>query len=149
VTVSRTPSSSPAAAPAAANPATPPASRRLAAFGLVGAIGFAVDAGLTLGLTHAGVNPFAARALAIPLAMLATYMLNRLMTFRDRAGQAIVTEGIRYMMVAIGTACFNWLTYSAALIAAPGLPPAIALVIASVAAMAFSYMGYSRFAFRG
>ncbi len=133
---------------------TPAARRRLSrvlSFGVVGTMGFAVDAGATLALTQLGLDPRGARAIAIVLALATTYILNRTMTFRVRGARgkaAVVSEGVRYLIVAGISAVCNWLVYAAALIAAPGLPLIAAVVIGSVTAMGVSYVGYSRFAFR-
>ena len=123
---------------------------RPAAFLLVGAIGFAVDAGLTAGLVAAGLDPFSARALAILAAVATTWGLNRRLTFRmpAAAAGALAREGARYGLVAAAGSAVNWLVYSAALLAAPGLPPLAALVLGSGVAMAANWLGYSRFAFR-
>lgn len=120
-------------------------------FVLVGAVGFAIDAGLTAGLARAGLDPFTARAAAIPVAVLATWQLNRRLTFAapTHAGAALAGEGLRYGLVAAATSVFNWSVYSAALLAAPALPPFAALVIGSGAAMAASYAGMRGLVFRG
>ena len=126
--------------------------RRIAGFAAVGTIGFGSDAAVTLCLIALGLNTFLSRALAILLAMATTYLLNRTLTFRDRADPdpaRIAGEASRYGLVAALSSVFNWLVYSAALVAAPGLPPIAAIVIGSAAAMAASYFGYSRYAFRG
>ncbi|MDR3376430.1 MAG: GtrA family protein [Ancalomicrobiaceae bacterium] len=140
---------------AAATPPTPArrsTARRIAGFAVVGFIGFGSDAAVTLCLIGLGFNAFLGRALAILLAMATTYLLNRTLTFRDSADHdpaRIAGEATRYILVAVGSAIFNWLVYSAALVAVPGLPPIVAIVMGSAAAMVASYLGYSRYAFRG
>ncbi|MNY81404.1 GtrA-like protein [compost metagenome] len=57
-------------------------------------------------------------------------------------------EGFRYGSVGLISAMVNYLIYSGLLLALPILQPMAALVIASIAAMAFSFFGYSRFVFR-
>ena len=56
-------------------------------------------------------------------------------------------EGARYGGVGIATSIVNYLVYGGLLLAMPWMPPLSALVIASLAAMALSYLGYSRLVF--
>lgn len=122
--------------------------RRLAWFSVAGGTGFAVDAGvLSLLLAFTPVGPFLARALAIATAMLATWFLNRAFTF-GRSNRSIVEEGVRYGAVGLLSAFLNYTLYCALLLAIPDLRPLAALVLASLAAMAFSFFGYARFVFR-
>ncbi len=59
--------------------------RSLLRFGVVGAIGFAVDGGVMQLLTSAaGVSPLIARAVSFPLALSVTWALNRTLDIRDR-----------------------------------------------------------------
>lgn len=56
-------------------------------FCLVGAVGFVVDAGLTLLFTQAAqLPPLSSRVMAFLLAATATWLLNRRYTFRSTAG---------------------------------------------------------------
>ncbi|MBR0557368.1 GtrA family protein [Ciceribacter sp. L1K23] len=121
---------------------------KLLRFGIVGSVGFLVDAGilaLLLGFTPLG--PFVSRAIAIAVAMMATWYLNRRFTF-GASRHSIVREGFRYGSVGLTSALVNYLVYSALLISFPTLQPLAALVVSSIAAMAFSFFGYSRFVFR-
>lgn len=117
----------------------------------MGIAGFAVDTG-TLALLHygAGMDPFSARAISTPLAMLATWRLNRVLTFGASAGASAarqLTEGARYLTVATIAALLNYAIYSAILIAFPVVPPPIAVAIATLIVMTGSYLGYSRLVF--
>ncbi len=121
--------------------------RRFARFAAVGGAGFVVDTG-TLTLLHyrVGVDPFSARAISTPLAMLATWRLNRWLTFgASAAGQ--VTEGARYLTIAGVAALLNYAIYSALLLACRSMPPPIAVAISTSIVMAVSYFGYSRLVF--
>ena len=58
------------------------ASSRFLRFALVGVVGFVVDAGVLQALiTLAGWGPIAARAVAVPVALFATWLLNSTVTF--------------------------------------------------------------------
>jgi putative flippase GtrA len=121
--------------------------RRLLSFVLAGTIGFITDAaGLLVLLSVTPLDPFVARLLSMGLALLVTWQINRHMTFGP-SGHAIPVEGARYGGVGIVTSAVNYLVFSAALLAAPEMPPLLALAIASAVAMAFSYAGYSRLVF--
>ena len=122
---------------------------RLLRFALVGGAGFLVDAGL-LAFIHngLGLDPFSARVLSIAAAALATWRLNRSVTFAASPDRQIV-EGLRYGLVAALAAGMNYALYATALLMWPGLPPVLAVVIATILAMGFSYAGYSRFVFQG
>lgn len=117
-------------------------------FVVVGATGFLVDAGvLWLLLTYTPLGPLPARAIAIALAMTATWLLNRHFTF-GASRRSIVVEGFRYGFIGLITSLVNYGIYAGLLIMAPLLSPYAALVFASIAAMLFSFFGYSRYVFR-
>jgi putative flippase GtrA len=121
---------------------------RVLSFAIVGGIGFVVDAGLLWLLTRGGFDPFSARILSIAAAVFTTWRLNRLFTF-GASPTSQAAEGLRYGLVAGLTACLNYAIYAAALLAWPALPPVLAAVAATLAAMGFSYAGYSRLVFSG
>ena len=61
---------------------------RVRNFATVGAIGFVIDAGILAALTHgAGWSPWAARVPSFATAVLATWLLNRRLTFPGRGLQ--------------------------------------------------------------
>ena len=122
---------------------------RFLRFAMVGGAGFLIDAGLLAALHHgAGLDPFSARLVSIAAAAFSTWRLNRMVTFGASAASQ-TTEGLRYASVAALTACFNYLVYALALIVWEDLPPIAAAVLATLAAMTLSYLGYSRFVFYG
>ncbi len=75
-----------------------------------------------------------------------TWLLNRHLTFGP-SSRGMAVEGARYGGVGVVTSIVNYLVYSALLLALPGLPPLAALAVASLVAMALSYLGYSRLVF--
>lgn len=126
-----------------------PELERMLRFAIVGSTGFAVDAGILTTLHNgAGFDPFTARLVSIFFAVLTTWRLNRALTFgASKSSQA--SEGLRYVSVAAATACFNYAVYCLVLAFWRELPPLFAAVAATLCAMSFSYLGYSRFAFQG
>ena len=118
-------------------------------FAFVGGAGFIVDAGLLAILHHKlGLDPFTSRLISICAAGVTTWRLNRGLTF-GASGMSQAAEGMRYAVVAVLIVALNYLIYSAALMLWPVLPPLLAAVGATIAAMGFSYFGYSRFVFHG
>jgi len=131
------------------NPPHPsPLRHRLRRFALVGAAGFALDAVILATLTAgAGIDPFSARLVAITASALTTWQLNRRITWsKSRDGAA--REGTRYFSVVVSAAVLNYAVYAAVLLALPGTAPLIALVVGTGSAMALSFLGFDRFAFR-
>lgn len=125
-----------------------PPTARLLRFGIVGGIGFVVDTSMLAIFHHAlGVNPFAARVFSIALAALATWQLNRNVTFGP-SDHGPIGEGFRYYCVVIASAGINYGIYSAILLSMNGFSPILATAIATGCTMIVSYVGYSQFVFR-
>lgn len=107
-----------------------------------------VDAALTLALiawTPAG--PYTARAIAMIVAMALSWRVYRNPAFgRSRDPQAV--GSFRYGVVGVTSALVNYGVYAALLYRAPMLQPLAALLLASLAGMAYRFFGYSRFVFR-
>ena len=121
--------------------------KKLIWFLFAGGTGFVIDAGLTQGLILAGLSPFAARIPAILSAMAFTWFINRTFTF-GRSQHSLVAEGFRYWAVGLTSALLNYALYSLLIHRLPMLQPVVAVVFASLGAMAYTYFGYSRFVFR-
>lgn len=120
---------------------------RIAAFVLAGGMGFATDAAILYLLTApGGVDPLLARLASFSAAVCVTWAINRYLTFGP-SQRSLAQEGARYGVVAIAVGLFNYLAYAGLLLAIPGLPPLAALAVASAAAMALSFLGYSRLVF--
>jgi len=120
---------------------------RILRFAVVGGLGFLTDAAvLALLLAITPLGPFLARLVSIGVAMTVTWLCNRSLTFQPSARGAL-HEGARYGGVAVAVSLFNYLVYSGLLLAIPWMPPLAALVVSSLAAMALSYLGYSRLVF--
>lgn len=77
-------------------PSKPPAD--FPRFVVVGALGFAIDNLTLLSLVNAGWAPLAARAVSIPVALVATWLINRLWTFRSTsAGKTVRGIGAEFL----------------------------------------------------
>lgn len=124
---------------------------RFMRFALVGTLGFIVDAGvMQLLVSFAQLGPIEARAVSIPTAVFATWLLNRGFTFRKTADDPALPSLIRYAAVSAGGAAVNFLVYTALVLASSTLAarPMIPLAIASIVALVFNYLGSKHFAFR-
>lgn len=122
--------------------------KKLAFFVVAGTSGFLTDAGsLHLLIEYSPLGPYLGRIVSIALAMFVTWQINRNATF-GRSGRSAADEGVRYAFVGILGACLNYAVYASLIFLLPGIQPVAAVVAASLAAMAFSYFGYSRFVFR-
>lgn len=122
--------------------------KRFGWFLVAGSIGFLADAGMLALLLHVSpLGPLVARGVAILFALSVTWFFNRVVTF-GRSRFPLLLEGARYGSVGVLSAILNYAVYASLLLAFPALHPLAALIVASLAAMAFSWAGYSRFVFQ-
>jgi putative flippase GtrA len=97
-------------------------SRQFAAFCIVGAGGFVVDAGvLALGLNVLGLQPYSGRVLSYLVAATFTWILNRRLTFGASHGKAWV-EWIRYLVTGAVGGGANFAAYSVVVALSTRLP---------------------------
>ncbi|WP_342069204.1 GtrA family protein [Yoonia algicola] len=82
-------------------------------FGAVGGVGFVVDGGLLWLLISLDFNPYLARALSFPVAVVVTWALNRNWTFRATRDASKEGQFRRYFGVQLIGSMANYLTYSA------------------------------------
>lgn len=88
-------------------------SRQLVLFGIVGFIGFIVDAGVVqLLVSKANANPYIARLFSFVCAATTTWLFNRRLTFGDRGGHGLFGEWARYMMAMSLGFALNYSTYA-------------------------------------
>ncbi|WP_337268102.1 GtrA family protein [Oryzifoliimicrobium ureilyticus] len=121
--------------------------KRLACFVLAGGAGFLTDAGILALLQHLDwCGLFLSRLISIAAAISVTWQLNRRLTF-GRSGLPVHREGIRYAIIAVITAIFNYAFYSALLISTPMIAPLAAMALSTIATMGLSFFGYARYVF--
>lgn len=119
-------------------------------FGVVGTIGFAVDGGSLWALVSGGIDPFFARTISFPLAVLTTWWLNRLWTF-STADKSRPKRQLRlYFGVQLVGAVSNFAVYSAVLMMiAPTPANALgALAVGSFFGMFINFAGSRFFIFK-
>jgi putative flippase GtrA len=131
-----------------------PSARRLAiqhwaGFLASGLIALSVDATiLETGIRVFGLHPLVARLLGISCAMVAGWLAHRTLTFMLRS-RPTFREFARYAAIAWTTQAINYGTFASILIVRPALPPLAALLLASIVATVFAYVGMRYGAFRG
>jgi putative flippase GtrA len=111
-------------------------------FGGVGAIGFAIDGGvMQLMTTVTGTSPLIARAISFPLALSATWALNRSWSFPTGRERAPLSQYRRYLAVQIAGFIINYALF-ATLVQSGGIwqqQPLLALVIGGLVSMMTTY----------
>src|SRR5471030_1869876 len=98
--------------------------KKVLSFGLVGSVGFAVDAGvLTLLSSKMGVNVYLARLCSFTVAVFITWMLNRKWVFKADGPRTTTktNEYLGYLSVQIVGALINLGIFSLAIFYFPGL----------------------------
>jgi len=120
-------------------------------FGVVGVVGFVVDAGvLTLGL-WAGAGPWLGRVLSYLVAATTTFSLNRAWTFRtaERSRPVAQDWGLFLLVNLVGFSC-NYGTYAALIGGVPLMRdlPVLAVAAGSLAGMVGNFLLSRRYVFR-
>jgi putative flippase GtrA len=109
---------------------------------LVGSTGFVIDAGV-LGLLHyhAGWEVMPSRLTSFAIAVTATWVLNRLVTFPNSRSQRLLAEWFRYTVVNVIGGGLNLAVFAGLIHWTRGMvaEPMIAIVISSLVALAFTY----------
>lgn len=122
--------------------------QRVSGFVMAGGSAFVLDALVLSALTRGyGLDPFSARAIAMTLASLWTWQINRHFSF-GRAHDGAAREGLRYAGVVLAAAAVNYGVYAAVLVLVRGAVPLAALVAGTGVAMFVSFFGFDRFVFR-
>ncbi|MEM6946482.1 MAG: GtrA family protein [Pseudomonadota bacterium] len=121
-------------------------SGKFARFTVVGLAAFLVDGGGMQGLIALGLDPFLARAVSLPTAMLVAYGLNRRFTF-NVPGPAQADEFTRYLAVTAASALTSYLVFAALLAGFPSLWPLAAVAGGLAVSMWVSFIGFQVFAF--
>jgi len=127
--------------------------RNLLRFGIVGILGFIVDAGvLSLLIELTEVNIYLARLISFVVAVLSTWFVNRNFTFRHMrvTERSIHGEYFRYFGVQTCGAAINLLVFFFLIQMIPMLRliPVVPLAAGSIVALAFNYVAARRFVFR-
>lgn len=116
--------------------------RHFGGFVLAGLLAFATDAGVTKLLTSlTTLSPFAARPVAIFVAMLVSWVLNRTITFAEACPPSW-SEFSKFAAASFGGQVVNYLVFACLLTLRPATDTTLAIAIASGAAMFVAYAGF-------
>ncbi|WP_207539800.1 GtrA family protein [Sabulicella rubraurantiaca] len=117
-------------------------------FGVVGGVGFLVDAGVLMAALALGMDKYSGRALSYLAAVSTTFALNRAWTFRDRKGGGrVATQWGRFAALNLVGFTANYGTY-ALLVGLAGVHPLPAVAAGSLAGMGFNFFLSRRYVFR-
>jgi putative flippase GtrA len=121
-------------------------------FGLTGALGFAVDAGvlhLVVALWNTGL--YLARACSFACAVTVTWLINRSVTFSATRAprRGLFAEWAAYVVASLGGGCVNYGAFAIAIRVSPLLHqfPTIAVGIGTIAGTVFNFVMYARYVF--
>ncbi len=81
-------------------------------FGVVGVVGFVVDAGVLYGMLALGAGLYGGRAISYVAAATATWALNRVWTFRGRGGGPVHRQWALFLVVNLLGFALNYGTYA-------------------------------------
>ena len=127
------------------------AGSQLPRFVVVGAVGFLIEAVLLHMLaTRAGWSPYAARAVSFPLAVSATFALNRAWTFRGHLRGAAFPAFGGYLTIQLIGAAINLFVYVLAIELFEPLRalPVLALAFGAAAGLVFNFSASRALVFR-
>lgn len=117
-------------------------------FGIVGGIGFLVDAGVLYAMLTLGLGPYSGRVVSFLAAATATYILNRSFTFRRDSRSDThpgpsnpMGEWLVYLGLMVIGGLVNYGTYAAAVALSEHVHryPVIGVALGSIAGMAINF----------
>ena len=122
--------------------------RQILRYGIVGGLGFVVDAGLLYALATGGANLYVARTASFAVALTVTWVLNRTWTFEQRGRAGVGRSYLGYAAVQLLGALANFLIYAGVLSVLSPTPgnAVLALACGSAFGLVVNFMG-ARFVF--
>lgn len=120
-------------------------------FGVVGSIGFVIDAGVLQLLLWFGLGPYQGRLLSFLAAATATWLLNRRYTFPHRGSAPVHREWQRYVALMTFGGAVNYGAYALCLMnwSLAQAYPAIGVAVGSLIAMTVNFFSAKYLVFRG
>ncbi len=120
-------------------------------FGIVGVVGFVIDATALYLLINLGdLGPYITRVYSFVLAASVTWALHRNFTFKASAKGAPARQWARFVVINTFGAAINYGVYAALLLASDFFlsQPVLAVAVGSLAAWAFNFAASRRYVFR-
>ena len=121
--------------------------RHFGGFVLAGLSALATDLAVLNALLAVGLGPLAARLPAIGVAMLVSWLINRLITFAVTAPPSI-REFARFAAVSWFAQAVNFAVYAGLLALVPGLSASLAVIVACFVSAVVAYAGFRFGVFR-
>jgi putative flippase GtrA len=121
-------------------------------FGIIGFVGFIVDAAfLYVGIDALGLGRVAAGFFSFPFAVTATWVGNRLFTFRDASPMPAAKQLAKFAFICAIGLLFNRGTYSLLVTFVPFVYryPVIGLLAGTSAGMFFNFFASKKHVFKG
>ena len=116
--------------------------RHFGGFVLAGGLAFVTDAGVLKLLTATTpLSPLTARPIAIFLAMLVSWGINRTITFAETRRPSW-SEFSKFAVASFGSQLVNYLVFAALLMWRPATDTTLAIAVASGVAMFVAYAGF-------
>ncbi|WP_106746552.1 GtrA family protein [Yoonia maritima] len=124
--------------------------RQIVRFGMVGGVGFIIDGGMLWLLLACGFNPYIARAFSFPVAIVATWALNRIWTFTTADRSRKLRQFNRYLTVQLIGATANFSVYTLVVhrFSGAGATILLGLLLGSFVGMFINFWGAREIAFR-
>ncbi len=97
------------------SPSTASLRRQILRYGVVGGLGFAIDASLLYMLIAWDTNPYSARAISFAIAVTVTWSSFGTWTFEQRGQAGVARSYVGYAVVQVSGALANFLIYVGAL----------------------------------
>ncbi len=120
--------------------------QQLGKFGVVGALGYAINLAVYHTLLHSGLHFLAAATVSFLVAVTSNYTWNRIWTFREQRGH-IGVQGLRFFLVALAALGAN-LVILDLLVRVAGVGKFGANAIAIVLVMPLNFVGNKLWSFR-
>jgi putative flippase GtrA len=120
-----------------------PLRSHLVRFGIVGSLGFVIDASILAALVHGlAWSPLVARVVSIAVAVLCTWRLHRHWTFSSGTQRPPFAQSMMYAAFQALTVCINYFVFSV-LVLEGGIwraYPVLAVAVGAMAGMGLSYL---------
>lgn len=119
-------------------------------FGVVGTVGFVVDAAVLTAMLALGMGPYGGRVVSYLSAASATFALNRAWTFRAAARPSVARQWGAFVLLNLLGFAVNYGTYAALLASSAMVAahPVLGVAAGSIAGMFINFAVSRRFVFR-